>query len=84
MTTRDELHRLIEDLPECDLHMAELLIKWRHELRDDPLLLTLATAPLDDEPDDPPEEEALTQEARKQADRGELIPLEEIRRELGL
>ncbi len=84
MTTRDELHRLIEDLPECDLHMAELLIKWRHELRDDPLLLTLATAPLDDEPDDPPDEAALTQEAREQAERGELIPLEDVRRDLGL
>jgi hypothetical protein len=84
MATRDGLHRLIDELPECDLQMAESLITWRHELRDDPLLLTLATAPLDDEPDDPPEEAALTQETREQADRGELVPLEEIRRDLGL
>ena len=83
MTTRDELHRLIDELPDCDLHMAELLIKWRHDLRDDPLLVTLATAPLEDE-EITPEEEAAVAEARDEIARGEVYSLDEVKRELGL
>jgi hypothetical protein len=30
---------MIDELPECDLHMAEMLIRWRHELRDNRMLV---------------------------------------------
>ena len=83
MTTRESLHQLIDELPECDLHMAELLIQWRHQLRDDPLLVTLATAPLEDE-EITPEEEAAVAEAREEAARGEVYFFDEVKRELGL
>ena len=83
MTTRESLHQLIDELPECDLHMAELLIQWRHQLRDDPLLVTLATAPLEDE-EITPEEEAAVAEAREEAARGEVYSFDEVKRELGL
>jgi hypothetical protein len=83
MTTREQLHRMIDELPECDLHMAEILIKWRHELRDDRMLVTLATAPLDDEPETP-EEVAAVAEAYEDVAAGRLYSLEEIKREFGL
>jgi hypothetical protein len=81
MYTRESLHQLIDSLPECDLEMAGQLIEWRHELRDNPLLVTLATAPWDDEPETP-EEAAAVAEAREDVAAGRLIPHEEVRRRL--
>ena len=83
MTTREQLHKMIDDLPECDLHMAEMLIQWRHELRDNRMLVTLATAPLDDEPETP-EEAAAVAEAYEDIAAGRVYSLEEIKREFGL
>jgi hypothetical protein len=79
MTTREALHRLIDELPECDLHMAEMLIEWRHRLRDEPMLLSLATAPYDDEPVTAEEEEGAA-EAREELRRGEYLTAEEAKR----
>ena len=59
------------------------MIEWRHELRDDPLLLVLATAPLEDE-EITPEEETAVAEAREEVARGEVYSLDEVKRELGL
>ena len=81
MTTREDLHRLIDALPECDLHMAEMLIEWRHHLREDPMLVTLATAPLDDEPTTP-EEDAAADQAWQEYLAGNYITLEQAKREL--
>lgn len=58
-----------------------MLIQWRHELRDDPLLVTLATAPLEDE-EITPEEEAAVAEAREDIAAGRVYSLAVIRREL--
>ncbi len=81
MTNRESLHTLIDALPECDLEMAGMLIEWRHRLRDEPLLLTLATAPYDDEPEDSPEEQLLTQEARADIAAGRVYSHAEIVKE---
>ena len=83
MTTRDELHRLIDVLPECDLDMAAKLIEWRHRLHDEPILPTLATAPLDDEPETE-EEAAAVAEARADFAAGRSYTLDQVKRELGL
>ncbi|MGD9893859.1 MAG: hypothetical protein AB7U18_21460, partial [Dehalococcoidia bacterium] len=61
----------------------ELLIQWRHELRDNRMLVTLATAPLDDEPETS-EEAAAVAEAREAIARGDVYSMEEIKREFGL
>ena len=82
MTTRETLHRLIDQLPECDLDMVGMLIEWRHRLRDEPLLLNFATAPLDDEPWTEEDEAALA-EARADIARGNVVSLDEVRQELG-
>jgi len=83
MTTREALHKLIDELPECDLGTVQLLIEWRNHLRDDRVALLLATVPEDDEPLTPEEEEALA-EADEAIARGEVHSLDEVRRELGL
>jgi len=50
MSTRDSLHRLIDELPESELTAAE---RFLHYLRAtaDPILRVLLEAPPDDEPE---------------------------------
>ena len=60
MTSRDTLHRLIDDLSEADVALAERLLR-------------ALAAPLDDEPDDDDFDGGLTA-ARAELARGEGIP----------
>jgi hypothetical protein len=70
MTTKEALHRLIDELPEAEMAEAERLLKALQI--QDPVLRAIEMAPLDDEPETG-EERAAVQEARDQAARGELI-----------
>jgi hypothetical protein len=83
VTTREQLHTLIDGLPECDLGSVQLLIEWRNRLRDDRTALLVATAPEDDEPESP-EEAAAVAEAREAISRGEVYSLDAIKREFDL
>jgi hypothetical protein len=49
----------------------------------DPIRRALLTAPWDDEPETEDERQAV-QETRDELARGEIYPLDEVRRELGL
>ena len=69
MTTKETLHRLIDERPEAVLSEAE---RYLAALRDDPVLRAILTAPVDDEPETA-EERAAVAEARAEAARGELI-----------
>lgn len=80
MSSRDSLHRLVEELPDVEIARAERVLL---ALVDDPLIRALHEAPDDDEPETP-EEHAAVEEARSEADRGELVPHEEAMRRLGL
>jgi hypothetical protein len=82
MSTRDRLHRLIDELPESELTTAE---RFLHYLRAtaDPVLRALLEAPLDNEPETD-EERQDVQEAREELARREVRTLAEVRRELGL
>ena len=82
MSTRDTLHRLLDELPESELAAAE---RFLHYLRTtaDPILRALLEAQPDDEPETDDERRAM-QEARKELARGEVRTLEDVRRELGL
>ncbi len=53
MTTKERLHELVDELTEAEA-AATLLITERH--RDDAMLQTLASAPVDDEPSSPAED----------------------------
>lgn len=82
MSTRDSLHRLIDELPESELGTAERFLHYLHATTD-PVLRALLEAPLDDEPETDDERQAV-QEAREELVRGEVRRLEEVWRELGL
>ncbi len=78
MTTKERLHKLVDDLSEQEAAAALVIVERR---RDDPMLQALAAAPLDDETSDA-EEDASAAEAL--AARGESVSSEELRAELGL
>lgn len=79
MTTKDALYRLIDAIPEDGLETARQAL----EPLADPVLLALANAPVDDEPETD-EERAAVEEGRVALARGNAISLEDARRELGL
>lgn len=82
MTTKDDLHRLVDQLPEGELATAERLLR---DLcgGEDPLLRFLEAAPVDDEPETE-EERAAVAAAWEAIRHGEVLTDEELRRELGL
>ena len=77
MTTRADLHRLVDELPDDALDSAERLLRRAT----DPMIRVLDAAPPDDEPFTD-EERAEVDEARRRLDRGEGIPLEQLMAEL--
>ncbi len=78
MATKEALHRLIDSILEKDLDSAQRAL----EPLVDPVLLALANAPLDDEPETD-EEHAAVAEAREEYQQGKWVSAEEVRRELG-
>ena len=82
MTAKEELHQLIDALPESDFPKARRFLRSLSQQDVDPFLESLREAPLDDEPETP-EEAAAVLEAREQLSRGELISDEELWRKLG-
>jgi hypothetical protein len=75
VTTKEALHRLIDELPDEELSEAERIL--RALTIADPVERSLTLAPLDDEPDTDDELDGL-REARAQAARGELIPDDQL------
>lgn len=83
MTVKEELHRLVDKLPESELPTARRFLRYLNDMATDPLLRTLANAPIDDEPETP-EEAAAVERAKEDMAAGRVTPLEEARRRLGL
>jgi predicted transcriptional regulator len=79
MTTKERLHELVNELTEEEAARALEFVEQEHE---DPLLRAIANAPEDDEPLTADDQEAIA-EGRADISAGRLIPLEEIKRELG-
>jgi hypothetical protein len=82
MSSRDSLHRLIDDLPETEISRAERVLEALKETADRPLY-TLENAPEDDEPETP-EEAAAVAEAWREHEEGKGLTTEELKRELRL
>ena len=80
MTTKDELHRLVDELPQKELHGAKRFLEYLRNMGD-PFLRALSEAPEDDEPTTPEEDEGA-EEARQEYLRGEARPWEDVREEL--
>lgn len=81
MTTREQLHRIVDELPEEELEAALKAIEARS---DDPMIRRLDDAPPEDE-EISAEEEAAVQEARDELAAGApLVSQDEIKREFGI
>ena len=82
MTIKDDLHRLVDTLPEQELHAALRYMEYLHDVGSDELVGALLEAPEDDEPITTEESEGAD-EAWQEYLRGEARPWEEVRKELG-
>jgi len=76
MTTKEALHRLIDELPD---DQAERLLRDI----DDPVLRARASAPIDDEPETA-DEAAAVAAGIADLERGDVLTTEQLRRELGI
>lgn len=79
MVTREELHQLLDEIPDQGLDEARRYLGALKEAGSDPFLAHLLLAPEDDEPLTP-EEAAGLEEARAEWRRGEFYTAEEIKR----
>ena len=78
MTTKEALHRLIDELPDEALAGVE---RYLAAVRDDPMLQTLVAAPLDDE-ESTPDEDAEARAAIERYHRGVFLTADEARARL--
>ncbi|HLH27097.1 MAG TPA: hypothetical protein VK066_31645 [Chloroflexota bacterium] len=79
MIARDDVHQLLDELPD---DILPEVARYLAALRDDPLARLLLTAPIDDEPETD-EERAAVREAREEAARVGYVADEDLDRELG-
>ena len=77
MTAKEKLHEAVERLSEQE---AEETLRFLDVRSRDPLLDAVLRAPVDDEPSSP-EEDQSAREAWAEYERGEAVPLHEIRNE---
>jgi hypothetical protein len=80
MTIKDELHRLVDELPESESHAAKRFLEYLRNMGD-PMMQALMEAPIDDEPTTP-EEDKGAEEAWQEYLRGKAISADEAKREL--
>ena len=80
MTVKEDLHRLVDELPKKELPVAKRYLEYLRNMGD-PFLRTLMEAPEDDEPTTP-EEDKGAEEAWHEYLRGEGISMEEAKRDL--
>ena len=78
---RERLYRLVDQIPEGEVHAAARYLEYLAE-HGDPFIRKLMNAPLDDEPVTE-EEEAGVREAWEDYKGGRVQTLEEVEKELG-
>ena len=76
MTTRESLHKLIEELPEGEIESATLYLQHLRD-KQDPFLTALLNAPEDDEPETEYERQAVA-EAMADLEAGHFVTADEI------
>lgn len=81
-TRRERLYRLVDRIPEREVHAAERYLEYLTEYGD-PFIRRLMNAPFDDEPVTE-EEEAGVREAWEDYKAGRVHTMEEVKEELGL
>lgn len=83
MIHRQELHHLLDELPESDLVAVARILEALRATAGETLINALDSAPIDDETDDDDFDGGLS-EARRAAEAGLGISTAQLRRELGL
>ena len=78
MGIKEDVHRIIDELPERDLEKLLHHLKLVRAASRDPFIQALMDAPIDDEPTTP-DEDAGAAEARQEIERGEGTSLSEVR-----
>ena len=81
MTTAEELHRLVDELPEQEHHAARRFLEYLRDHSRDPVWQAFLNAPVDDEPLTD-EDIAAIREGEEAIARGEVRPWEDVRAEL--
>jgi hypothetical protein len=81
MVTREDLHRLVDEIPDCGLEEARRYLGALHEAGGDPVLAQLLLAPEDDE-DETPEEAKRIAEAYEDVRARRIFDHDEARRRL--
>ena len=79
---KDRLYRLVDRIPEGEVHAAERYLEYLAE-HGDPLVRALMSAPEVDEPLSEEDRQAL-EDGRSALDTGDVVTDEELRAELGL
>ncbi len=82
MTAREQLHQLVDTLPEHDLATAERVLAGLSALSD-PVRAALATAPPDDEPLTDAEAEQIAA-GERDIENGRMVTNAQVRTHLGL
>ena len=80
MTTREDLYRLVDEIPERELQAARRYLEYLREMGD-PLIQALVEAPFDDEPESEEEKKAV-KEAYKDLSDGNIVSSDTIRDEI--
>jgi hypothetical protein len=78
MSIKEDVHRIIDELPESDLEKLLHHLEMVRAAKRDPFLQSLMDAPIDDE-SSTPEEDAGAEEAWQEYRRGEARPWKEVR-----
>ena len=82
MTIKEELHRLVDELPDSESHAAKRFLEYLRNMGD-PVMRALMEAPEDDEPETEEERAAVT-EAEEDFKASRVVSHQELKRELGL
>lgn len=80
MPTREELHRLVDEIPETETGSARRFLEFLRS-SSDPVLRSFMEAPEDDEPESE-EERLAVAEAYEDIAHGRVVTAEEIEKEL--
>ena len=82
MAIKDDLHRLVDELPEDELPVARRFLQYLYDMTD-PVLRALIEAPEDDEPETD-EERAAVAEAYEDLAASRVVSFEDVKREFGV
>ncbi len=81
MTTKERLHKLVDELSDAE---AERALELVEQEREDPVIAAFRDAPLDDEPWTEEDDAAMAEVEADRAAGIPAIPFEEIKRKYGL